>query len=430
MNILYVAHERNLGGASRSLVTLAEEMLARGHQVTVVVPFRSGQVFRALKERGIEVRKIFFGWRMMPRAWNPLLKLMFRALYASEGIAVCRIAALARKRGVELIHSNSSVIDAGARAALRCGVPHVWHFREFGEPDYGLEYLEGKEKGCQRACAVPGRIVFISRCLREYYGSEIGDGSCRILYNGISRRFLYEKYKKLPDGRKERTADGTEAGTACKEGAACKEGPACKAGTACEGGERTVVFLIAGNLHPGKRQELAIAACERLLAHGFCNFRLVVAGAASALKESKEFEKELKERAERTLCGHVTFTGHVSDMAALRKTTDVELVCSAMEAFGRVTVEAMLSSNPVIGADSGATPELIRNGENGLLFPGGDVEKLENSMRYFIEHPQEIRRMGAQAYRFAEERFLSERNTEETERLYRELLGEDRREDA
>lgn len=389
MNILYVAHERNLGGASKSLVTMVSDMKRRGHTVTVVVPFRSGQVFRALKEQGIFVKKIFFGWWMMPEAWNPLLKFLFRVLYLTEPVAARRIASLAKKRQAKLIHSNSSAIDVGARAAKMCGLPHVWHFREFGDLDYRLIYLLGKQESARRAINVPGKIVFISECLRRYYGQEIPDAHCTVIYNGISEKLFNEKY---PDGKADRTG--------------------CTA----------VTFLIAGNFHEGKHQELAIEACRILCGQGFDGVRLMVAGAASALKSSKAFEERLKEQALKLPEGTVTFTGYVSDMAALRKQTDVELVCSGMEAFGRVTAEAMLSSNPVIGADSGATPELIIHGKNGFLFESGSAEALADRMRYFLEHPREITRMGAEAYRGAKECFTARHNTDAVERLYAALL--------
>lgn len=390
MNILYVAHERNLGGASKSLVTMVSDMKRRGHTVAVVVPFRSGQVYHALRKQGIPVKKIFFGWWMMPDAWNPLMKCLFRLLYAMEPAAVRRIASFAKKTGAQLIHSNSSAIDAGARAAALCGLPHVWHFREFGDLDYGLSYLLGKAESACRACAVPGKIVFISECLRRYYEREIPDGHGMVIYNGISEKLLHKKY-------------GNQESGACGD---------------------DVIFLIAGNLHEGKRQELAVEACRILHEKGLHGAKLIVAGAPSALRSSKAFEERLRAMARELPEGAVTFTGYVSDMAALRRKADVELVCSSMEAFGRVTAEAMLSSNPVIGSDSGATPELVMDGENGLLFESGNAGALAEKMRYFLEHPDEIARMGANAYEYAKKRFPARLNTDAVAELYHSLLRE------
>lgn len=60
---------------------------------------------------------------------------------------------------------------------------------------------------------------------------------------------------------------------------------------------------------------------------------------------------------------------------------DVLLVCSALETFGRVSVEAQKCGLPVILSDVGANPERIENGVNGLLYRKGDiadlVEKIE-----------------------------------------------------
>ena len=125
MNIMLVAHERNLGGASKSLVTLANELQQKGNKVVVVVPFKSGQVYNKLKELGVPVYKIFFGWWMMPSYWNFLLKWAFRFLYATEKIPAARIAKLARKEKIQVIHSNSSAIDVGAIAAQKAGRTHV-----------------------------------------------------------------------------------------------------------------------------------------------------------------------------------------------------------------------------------------------------------------------------------------------------------------
>ena len=60
-----------------------------------------------------------------------------------------------------------------------------------------------------------------------------------------------------------------------------------------------------------------------------------------------------------------------SDLYELRKHADIALMCSRGEALGRVTVEAMLSENLVIGADSAGTKEIIQNKVTGYLYKTG-----------------------------------------------------------
>lgn len=383
MNILLVAHERNLGGASKSLVTLADELQRRGHKAIVIVPFKSGQVYAKLKELQIPVYKIFFGWWMMPSYWNPFLKAAFRFLYATERIPASKIARVARREQIQVIHSNSSAIDVGAVAAKLAKLPHVWHFREFGDMDYQLEYLKGRKKSCRFVSDMEGKAVFISRNLREYYKEEIPDRKCEVIYNGIAEDFLCPKEYV--------------------------------------GNRPKTIFLISGNLHRNKGQNLALQAAKILREKGVEDFELWIAGQASAMSDSKKFEEELKAFSERHLQGICKFLGFVSDMKEVRQRADIELVCSNREAFGRVTIEAMMSGNPVLATDTGANPELIEDRQNGRLFKNGNAGDLAEKMQWFMENPECVERCGKAAYDFAKNRFLSCYNTASIEELYKEI---------
>ena len=107
-------------------------------------------------------------------------------------------------------------------------------------------------------------------------------------------------------------------------------------------------------------------------------------------------------------------------MVGLRQKACVEVVPSEEEAFGRVTVEAMMSRMPVIGSDSGANPELIVSGETGLLFKRGDAESLADQMQRMIENPEMISHMGDQAYERAVTNFGLNKNLDQIEQLYRQ----------
>ncbi len=61
LKILYIGHERKLGGASLCLVSMAEEMKIRGHEVIVILPFRHCPVGDKLNKLGIPVFGVFLG---------------------------------------------------------------------------------------------------------------------------------------------------------------------------------------------------------------------------------------------------------------------------------------------------------------------------------------------------------------------------------
>jgi hypothetical protein len=103
---------------------------------------------------------------------------------------------------------------------------------------------------------------------------------------------------------------------------------------------------------------------------------------------------------------------------------DIVLVCSQNEAFGRITLEAMLLKKPVIGTNAGGTPELIREGVNGLLYTPGECIELAEKIEYFIRHPEKIREFGENGYEFARKNFTKNGYGGRVYRLLKPLRNE------
>lgn len=385
MNILFITHEMNMGGASKSLVTLASELQDKGHNVTVVIPAVKGRVYDALKDKNIKVHLAFFGWRVISDDWNPIIQIGFKILYPFENLFAAHICRMIKKYNIDIVHSNSSVIDVGVKAAAKAGIPHVWHYREF-QDFYHFHYIPSKRKRMETLKRAKGEVIFISHELFRYYRDEILPDTGKVIYNGIPAEFLTEKYKNDSEDKKE-----------------------------------CIKFLLAGNFHRTKRHDLAISAAKILYDKGYRNFELIIAGAIANMAESVEYEKELRHMAQ-DMSEMVRFAGFVEDMAGLRKQTDIELVCSELEAFGRVTVEAMMASNPVIASNAGANIELIEEAKNGRLFQKGDASDLAEKMQWFLDEPLHISECGKRAYVFAKENFLSDINTKNIIDIYSKLL--------
>ena len=81
---------------------------------------------------------------------------------------------------------------------------------------------------------------------------------------------------------------------------------------------------------------------------------------------------------------------------------------SRCEGMGRVLLEAMAAGVPVIGANVGGIPSLVRDGENGFLFPSGDVTALEARLRQLLSNPALCESMGARGYEMAHGEFSEE----------------------
>jgi N-acetyl-alpha-D-glucosaminyl L-malate synthase BshA len=75
----------------------------------------------------------------------------------------------------------------------------------------------------------------------------------------------------------------------------------------------------------------------------------------------------------------VHFLGKIDSVAPLLASADVFLLPSASESFGLSALEALASGVPVVGTAAGGMPEVVRNGETGVLCEPGDVDGMSSA---------------------------------------------------
>lgn len=83
----------------------------------------------------------------------------------------------------------------------------------------------------------------------------------------------------------------------------------------------------------------------------------------------------------------ILFLGARRDARAVLGLVDIYVHVAPEEAFGLAVVEAMLARRPVVAARAFALPELIRDGETGLLFEPGNIQDLQEKVTRLIEDP-------------------------------------------
>ncbi len=92
----------------------------------------------------------------------------------------------------------------------------------------------------------------------------------------------------------------------------------------------------------------------------------------------------------------IVMPGKRSDVLTLLRDATVAVVPSVwQEGFGLAALEPMSLGRPVVASRAGALPEIVRDGETGLLVPPGDVAALADALRQLLADPALCRRMGA-----------------------------------
>ena len=150
-----------------------------------------------------------------------------------------------------------------------------------------------------------------------------------------------------------------------------------------------VVGFVA-RLDPFKGHAEAIEAFTRM-ASTRPHVHFVIAGRG-------ELEPTLKDQAAGTpVAERIHFLGFRTDVPRLLAGMDLFIHPSYNEPFGLAVLEAQAAGLPVLAFRSGATPEIVRHGETGLLAGEGSVEELADLLADLVDDADSRKRMGAAA---------------------------------
>jgi glycosyltransferase involved in cell wall biosynthesis len=182
-----------------------------------------------------------------------------------------------------------------------------------------------------------------------------------------------------------------------------------------------VVGMI-GRLAPWKGQHVFLEAFARAFSGG-SEVALVV-GEAMFGSEEESYAAELRELAQRLgIADRVDFRGFREDVWEELERMSVCVHASVVpEPFGQVIVEAMLSGVPVIATEGGGPSEIVTSGEDGLLYPAGDVGALAGALRKLRDDPVLATLLATNARRRAA-RFSSRESEAALMAVYRSVLG-------
>ncbi len=178
-----------------------------------------------------------------------------------------------------------------------------------------------------------------------------------------------------------------------------------------------LVFLFLGAI--GKRKGIydlleAIAAHKEEL-EGKCIFKIGGDG---------EVEKLLAKIQEMHLQNLVQYLGFVSGERKqnLLSTSHVYILPSHNEGLPISILEAMAYSMPVISTTVGGIPEIVKNGENGVLVTPADLEGLYKAIARFVAKPQLINSYGCKSYEIVSQKYFPDHVVHVLQNVYQQVL--------
>ena len=159
---------------------------------------------------------------------------------------------------------------------------------------------------------------------------------------------------------------------------------------------RPIVGLVA-RLDRVKGQHTFLRAAE-LVAQAYPNAVFLLVGVVrptSRWAVFADYFREVEALAQRSaLQGRVRFVGWRTDLPRVMSSLDILVQPSLRETFGRVLIEAMASRKPVIATRVGGMPEIVVDGETGLIVPPEDPPALAAAILSLLRDPVRSRAMG------------------------------------
>jgi glycosyltransferase involved in cell wall biosynthesis len=376
MKVCFISHSSAKGGAERALLELIDALIAQGVKAYVLLPSH-GSLIEEFESRRIAYQVIPYKWWMGKN--SPIWKRIGRSIL-NLGMVI-PIAIKLKQWKYDIIYTNTITVCIGAFVAKMLRLPHVWHIHEFGYEDHGLTFDLGQKLSLWLMDRLSTVCIANSYAVAKKYQQYIEASKVRVVYQSVSvpQDVLIQKGAMTQD---------TE-----------------------------IRCVAVGSLQEGKNQEDAIRAIGELLRMGI-RVELLVVGDGDPKYRRYLHDLIVKNK----LGNHVKFVGYVENPLLFMQMADVVLMCSRCEAFGRVTVEAMKAGKLVIGARSGGTIELIREGFNGLLYAPGNYKELAEKIKYLYENPDIARLMGRNGQRWALERFTKDRFSDEVLAILKQLI--------
>lgn len=330
-------------GASQSMYTLVEKWHNDGVNIIAFIP-GFGTLGKKLETIGIKTYRLpsvnarfnlgrnFFR-QILVRLVGLITILKFKYLHAAK------VATILNNEEVDIIYANTTACIQGYYLSKQTNKPLVWHVREFGDLDQNCGFV-GKQSYFYKMLDSATLIIFISKAIENHYINHLLKAKYIVVYDDLSAS--YDKFERR---------DWTK---------------------------RPIEMLSCGSLNPGKGH-LDVIKAVALLKKKNIDVELNIAGRGDMYLPI--YYDLIKDESVEDI---VHLLGQVGNMDLLRKKCEIGIVASKMEAFGRVTVEGMLSGMVMIGADTGGTAEIIDDHKTGLLFQQGNSYAIADKIEEIV----------------------------------------------
>jgi glycosyltransferase involved in cell wall biosynthesis len=309
----------------------------------------------------------------------------FYNFFKNDLITAFRIVRIIRTEKIDILHNNNNL--PGDRAAVLAGfishIPQICHIRTLRELLFIDKILSRKVNN----------FIYMSKAIQSLYiKSGINPKRGLLIYDGFNTKDFDNINKvQIKNLQSEFKLN-----------------------------EEDFVVSNVGRLDWWKGHEYFIGALKNVIKL-YPSTKALIVGPVHESPEGYEYFKTLKDKIEKFhIKKNVIFTGQRFDIPSIMKISDI-IVHSASEPepFGRVIVEGMLAEKPVIATSAGGVRDIIDDKVSGIL----DSKSMANAIKFFIQNPEEKKKIAKKARQIAKKRFSINKNSSKVQTIYKKILS-------
>ena len=362
MRILHILSSDDQYGSALCFLELLQCELKFKKIVPVVITPKNNKINHKCNELKVKNYVVDYGQVQIPKHdkfYIFILKYIYHAglYYLKMSKAEKNILKIVEKEKIDIIHTNSCVIDIGSVVAKKANLTNVWHLRELGKQDFN--FYSARYNFVRRMNENNNSFIAISQIVKQTWNRRgIDSDKIKIIYDGVDANQFISKHN-----------------TAIKE-----KLKMVMCGSFCEAKGQKVLVEAVNNLESAEKEKLIIDFYGKT--------------------EGRYYEEVKKLVQKYNLDNIFNFKGYVNDVPNILNQYEIGVLCSRSEAFGRVTVEYMMSGLCTIAPASGANLELIPDG-CGILYKAEDSNELSSVLGDIINGNVDYSKIGSLACNIA-----------------------------
>jgi len=357
-NVVQIVEDLKLGGLERVIENIAVHSDTDKFRMSVLCLSRGGKIAENLISAGVDVEVMGInGYH------NPL--------------NIVRVVKWLRKKKIDIVHTHGYPAGVlGRISAIIAGVPCIVHHIHSTYLDLNKRHHFTE----QILSWFSSRIICCSEAVRRFVleKEQIAKHKLTVIYNGVPE------------------ADNTNAGDTAE-----------LKNTLGFQKDNIIVGCIA-SLTPHKGHRYLLEAFREI-----DNAGLLIVGDGPMGEELRKLSRELG------ISGRTVFTGHKMDVSPYARLMDIAVLPSSeREGLPISVIEAMALSKPVIAAAVGGLPEVVADGETGIIFEAKNSRALTTAIGRLSAEPHLRETMGARGRERYEKMFSLNDMLNKMEDLY------------